>query len=117
MDPIFSRPTTAFVCHPSAQAIAQFKELGLTPVLLTGDNAATAKAIAAQIGVDEVIPWAAERSIAAWYDCLMPRRPKTSSMRCCGTPRSSAVTQCRSRNGRIASQKRPSTSTARGSLG
>jgi P-type Cu+ transporter len=39
----------------SAEAIAQLKELGLRPVLLTGDNARTARAIAAEVGIDEVI--------------------------------------------------------------
>ncbi|HTF53917.1 MAG TPA: heavy metal translocating P-type ATPase [Pseudonocardia sp.] len=36
----------------SAQAIAQLRGLGLTPVLLTGDNAAAAAAVAAQVGID-----------------------------------------------------------------
>ncbi|MGO2311097.1 heavy metal translocating P-type ATPase [Brachybacterium tyrofermentans] len=39
----------------SAQAIAQMKELGLHPVLLTGDNEAVAQQIAAEVGIDEVI--------------------------------------------------------------
>ncbi|MDQ2882022.1 MAG: heavy metal translocating P-type ATPase [Actinomycetota bacterium] len=39
----------------SAQAIAQLRALGLTPVLLTGDNTAVAHAVAAQVGIDEVI--------------------------------------------------------------
>jgi Cu+-exporting ATPase len=39
----------------SAEAIAQLRELGLTPVLLTGDNTATAKAVAGEVGIDEVI--------------------------------------------------------------
>jgi Cu+-exporting ATPase len=39
----------------SAGAIARLKALGLRPVLLTGDNAATAKAVAAEVGIDEVI--------------------------------------------------------------
>ncbi|MFI7664211.1 heavy metal translocating P-type ATPase [Nocardia sp. NPDC049526] len=39
----------------SAEAISQLKALGLTPIMLTGDNAAAAKAIAAQVGIDEVI--------------------------------------------------------------
>ncbi|MEU6262881.1 heavy metal translocating P-type ATPase [Saccharopolyspora shandongensis] len=39
----------------SAQAIAQLRELGLTPVLLTGDNEAVAKSVAKQVGIDEVI--------------------------------------------------------------
>ncbi|WP_278260808.1 heavy metal translocating P-type ATPase [Nocardia sp. AG03] len=39
----------------SARAIAQFRELGLTPILLTGDNARAAHTIAAEVGIDEVI--------------------------------------------------------------
>jgi P-type Cu+ transporter len=39
----------------SAEAIAALRELGLTPVLLTGDNAAAAQAVAAEVGIDEVL--------------------------------------------------------------
>jgi P-type Cu+ transporter len=39
----------------SAEAIAQLKALGLRPVLLTGDNETTARAVAAEVGVYEVI--------------------------------------------------------------
>jgi Cu+-exporting ATPase len=39
----------------SAEAIARLRALGLTPVLLTGDNAATARAVAAEVGIDEVV--------------------------------------------------------------
>src|SRR5690606_17882305 len=39
----------------SAEAVAALKALGLTPILLTGDNAAAARHIAAQVGIDEVI--------------------------------------------------------------
>jgi Cu+-exporting ATPase len=39
----------------SAEAIARLRALGLTPVLLTGDNATTARAVAAEVGIDEVI--------------------------------------------------------------
>jgi Cu+-exporting ATPase len=39
----------------SAEAVARLKELGLRPVLLTGDNEATARAVAAEVGIDEVI--------------------------------------------------------------
>jgi Cu+-exporting ATPase len=39
----------------SAEAVAQLRALDLRPVLLTGDNARAARAVAAQIGVDEVI--------------------------------------------------------------
>ncbi|MGH8791206.1 MAG: heavy metal translocating P-type ATPase [Stackebrandtia sp.] len=38
----------------SAEAIVRLRDLGLTPVLLTGDNAAAAKAVAAEVGIDEV---------------------------------------------------------------
>jgi Cu+-exporting ATPase len=39
----------------STQAIAQLRGLGLTPVLLTGDNAAVARSVAAEVGIDDVI--------------------------------------------------------------
>ncbi|MEV2277917.1 heavy metal translocating P-type ATPase [Nocardiopsis sp. NPDC049922] len=39
----------------SAEAVRQFRDLGLTPILLTGDNEAVARAVAAEVGVDEVI--------------------------------------------------------------
>ncbi len=39
----------------SAEAVAGLRELGLRPVLLTGDNRAAAEAVAAEAGVDEVI--------------------------------------------------------------
>ena len=37
----------------SAQAISQLRALGLTPVLLTGDNATVAAAVAREVGIDE----------------------------------------------------------------
>ena len=37
----------------SREAVAELKALGITPVMLTGDNQATAKAIAHQAGIDE----------------------------------------------------------------
>jgi Cu+-exporting ATPase len=39
----------------SAEAVASLKALGLRPVLLSGDNATTARAVAAEVGIDEVI--------------------------------------------------------------
>ncbi|MHA4854913.1 heavy metal translocating P-type ATPase [Rhodococcus sp. MSC1_016] len=39
----------------SAEAIGQLRRLGLTPIMLTGDNTAAARAIADQVGIDEVI--------------------------------------------------------------
>ena len=38
----------------SGEAIQELKQLGLTPVLLTGDNATTAAQVAAEVGMDEV---------------------------------------------------------------
>ncbi|SCL18053.1 Cu+-exporting ATPase [Micromonospora rhizosphaerae] len=46
----------ADVVKPSSRAaVARLRELGLTPVLLTGDNATVARAVAAEVGIDEVI--------------------------------------------------------------
>jgi Cu+-exporting ATPase len=39
----------------SAQAVRELRALGLRPVLLTGDNARAAAAVAADVGIDEVI--------------------------------------------------------------
>jgi Cu+-exporting ATPase len=39
----------------SAEAVAQLRALGLTPVLLTGDNERTARAVGAELGIDDVI--------------------------------------------------------------
>jgi Cu+-exporting ATPase len=39
----------------SAEAIARLRRLGLRPVLLTGDNERAARAVAAAVGIDEVI--------------------------------------------------------------
>jgi len=38
----------------SATAIARFRELGLRPILLTGDNEVVARAVAEVVGIDEV---------------------------------------------------------------
>jgi Cu+-exporting ATPase len=39
----------------SAEAVARLRALGLRPILLTGDNETTARAVAAEVGIDEVI--------------------------------------------------------------
>jgi P-type Cu+ transporter len=39
----------------SAEAVRELEELGLTPVLLTGDNESTARAVAAEVGIDRVL--------------------------------------------------------------
>jgi Cu+-exporting ATPase len=54
------RATAVFVVadtvkETSGEAVASLKALGLRPVLLTGDNETTARAVAAEVGIDEVI--------------------------------------------------------------
>jgi P-type Cu+ transporter len=54
------RATAVFVVadtvkDSSAEAVASLKALGLRPVLLTGDNETTARAVAHEVGIDEVI--------------------------------------------------------------
>ncbi|MEU4314792.1 heavy metal translocating P-type ATPase [Nocardia sp. NPDC024068] len=39
----------------SAEAVSRLRALGLTPIMLTGDNATAARSIAAEVGIDEVI--------------------------------------------------------------
>ncbi|ANI41327.1 heavy metal translocating P-type ATPase [Mycolicibacterium vaccae] len=39
----------------SAEAISRLKQLGLTPIMVTGDNEAVARAVAAEVGIDTVI--------------------------------------------------------------
>ncbi|MFE4657668.1 HAD-IC family P-type ATPase, partial [Streptomyces hydrogenans] len=39
----------------SAEAVARLRGLGLRPVLLTGDHRAVAEAVAAEVGIDEVV--------------------------------------------------------------
>jgi Cu+-exporting ATPase len=42
------------VKESSASAIAEFRRLGLTPVLLTGDNEGAARVVAERVGIDDV---------------------------------------------------------------
>ncbi|MEV0746885.1 heavy metal translocating P-type ATPase [Streptomyces sp. NPDC050273] len=42
------------VKETSAQAVADLRALGLTPILLTGDNRAVAESVARAVGIDEV---------------------------------------------------------------
>jgi Cu+-exporting ATPase len=39
----------------SREAVAALRRLGLTPMLLTGDNAIVARAVAAEVGIDQVL--------------------------------------------------------------
>jgi P-type Cu+ transporter len=43
------------VKETSAEAVANLRRLGLSPMLLTGDNEAAAREVARQVGIDEVI--------------------------------------------------------------
>jgi P-type Cu+ transporter len=43
------------VKETSAEAVTELRRLGLTPVLLTGDNRRVAESVAAAVGIDEVI--------------------------------------------------------------
>ncbi|MFE2146071.1 heavy metal translocating P-type ATPase [Streptomyces sp. NPDC059456] len=43
------------VKESSAEAVSRLRALGLTPVLLTGDNRAVAETVAREVGIDEVI--------------------------------------------------------------
>ncbi|WP_406135076.1 heavy metal translocating P-type ATPase [Streptomyces sp. NBC_01089] len=43
------------VKETSAEAIRRLRALGLTPILLTGDNTAVARSVAAEVGIDEII--------------------------------------------------------------
>ncbi|MDQ0913398.1 Cu+-exporting ATPase [Streptomyces canus] len=43
------------VKETSAEAVAELRRLGLTPVLLTGDNQLVAESVAKAVGIDEVI--------------------------------------------------------------
>jgi len=48
--------TVADTIKPTAfEAVARMRKLGLHPVLLTGDNERAARAVAAQVGIDDVI--------------------------------------------------------------
>jgi len=49
----------------SKAAIARLRAMGLAVVMMTGDNARTARAIAAQVGVDDVLPEALPEAKAA----------------------------------------------------
>ena len=48
-----SSPTPS--SRPAPQAVARLRALGLTPVLLTGDNERAARAVADEVGIDTVI--------------------------------------------------------------
>jgi Cu+-exporting ATPase len=43
------------VKETSSAAIGQLRDLGLTPILLTGDNGAVARSVAAEVGIDRVV--------------------------------------------------------------
>ena len=57
----------------AAAAVAELRALGLRPVLLTGDNEATARAVADAVGIDEVIAGTLPAGKAAVIDRLRAR--------------------------------------------
>jgi len=57
----------------AAAAIRELRALGLHPVLLTGDSEATARAVAAAVGIDEVIAGTLPAGKAAVIDGLRAR--------------------------------------------
>ena len=55
-DEVLGLIAVADILRPeSAAAVGELKELGITPILLTGDQTATARAIAEQAGIGQVI--------------------------------------------------------------
>src|SRR5580700_6667036 len=54
----------------AAAAVAELRALGLRPILLTGDSEATARAVAAEAGIDEVIAGTLPAGKAAVIDRL-----------------------------------------------
>jgi cation-transporting P-type ATPase A/B/Cu+-exporting ATPase len=57
----------------AAAAIRELRELGLHPVLLTGDSEATARAVAAEAGIEEIIAGTLPAGKAAVIDALRAR--------------------------------------------
>ena len=53
--PEASSPSPTPSRRRSAEAVAQLRRMGLTPVMLTGDHEAAARTVAEQVGIDEVI--------------------------------------------------------------
>jgi Cu+-exporting ATPase len=73
----------------SEEAVAELKQLGLTPMLLTGDNARAARAIATQVGIDEVRRRARRWRWSATASTTPRRsRPPTSAWRSAPAPTS-----------------------------
>jgi len=57
----------------AAAAVSELRQLGLHPVLLTGDSEATARAVAAAVGIEEVIACTLPAGKAAVIDGLRAR--------------------------------------------
>jgi len=54
-DPVGVIAMADTIKESSARAIAEFRKLGLNPVLLTGDNERAARAVAEQVGITQVV--------------------------------------------------------------
>ena len=62
----------------SCRAVAELKALGVVPVMLTGDNEATAKAIAKEAGIDEAQGHLLPEDKLAAVKCLQARHGATA---------------------------------------
>ena len=93
----------------AASAVAGLRRLGLRPVLLTGDNPATAQAVAAAAGIDEVISEALPAAKAQVIRDLQAPNSRVPSLRRGSFPGS---TRCRPRKPRSPRSQPPNCGAA-----
>jgi len=65
----------------SREAIAELRQLGLDVVMVTGDNPGTARAIAAQVGIDQVLAGVLPAEKAMIIRKLQASAPKSGTLR------------------------------------